>query len=163
MKKIFAWRICMSFWFRSTRISLSEINDHVASKRSNFEQIDSGPNRMDRFVWTKSKRHAYASHDFILQLLHWTKNHTWAKSYRVRTCGQMSVTVTYQNVRKIFEHSRFFWFGSTKMSEKSPSTKMSENEYQNLRKFLLCPHTKKLLKFQNLQNPKYSSESACPI
>ena len=28
------------------------------------------------------------------------------------------------------------------MSEKSPSTKMSENEYQNLRKFLWCLHTK---------------------
>ena len=68
--------------------------------------------------------------------------------------------VTYQNVRKFFEHSRFFCSGSTKMSEKSLSTKMSENEYQNLRKILLCLHTKKLQKFQNFQNLKYSSESA---
>ena len=28
------------------------------------------------------------------------------------------------------------------MSEKSPSTKMSENDNQNLRKFLRCLHTK---------------------
>ena len=49
---------------------------------------------------------------------------------------------------------------STKMSEKSLGTKMSENDYQNLRKILLCLHTKKLQKFQNFQNLIYSSESA---
>ena len=45
-------------------------------------------------------------------------------------------------VRKILKLSRLFCSGSTKMSEKSPNTKMSENEYQNLRKLLLCLHTK---------------------
>ena len=53
--------------------------------------------------------------------------------------------VTYQNVRKFFKDSRFFWSGSTKMSEKSPSTKISESEYQNLRKIQNGP------KYQNVR------------
>ena len=57
----------------------------------------------------------------------------------------------------------FFVLEVPKCQKKWPSTKMSENEYQNLRNSYDVYIPKNLRKFQNFLNLKYSSESACPI